>query len=70
MSNVGLFFQQMFRDHRIPYGLSDQILYPVCLRSDTLQLVMERLANSGTISVFQFLYQSFANSSGTIFSLE
>ncbi|KAI5398530.1 sucrose nonfermenting 4-like protein isoform X1 [Lathyrus oleraceus] len=39
-------YQQMFRDHRIPYGLSDQILYPVCLRSDTLQLVVERLANS------------------------
>lgn len=36
----------MFRDHRLPCMMIDQKLLPVCLRSDTLHSVMERLANS------------------------
>ncbi|KAL5068737.1 hypothetical protein RYX36_019624 [Vicia faba] len=39
-------YQQMFRDHRLTCVMIDQQLLPVCSRSDTLQVAMERLANS------------------------
>ncbi|XP_058743356.1 sucrose nonfermenting 4-like protein isoform X1 [Vicia villosa] len=39
-------YQQMFRDHRLPCAMIDQQLLPVCVRTDTLHSVMERLANS------------------------